>query len=75
MRIRAWASNANLLSHLSPGVSFVDSGVAIAALPCKFRCKTELEFPCFAVFYMWHVICIMLGQYGGYSNIRPEDVA
>ncbi len=72
MLLRACASNAKRVAHLSRGVSFCGSGVAIAAPPCKFRCKTKLEFPGFAVFYMWHAICIILEQHGGYENTRPE---
>jgi hypothetical protein len=47
-------------------VSFFASGVATAALPCKFQCKMSAETWGFADFYKWHANCIMLEQDGGY---------
>jgi len=64
--VRACPPNAQRTSHLRGGVSFFASGVATAALPCKFQCKMSAETWGFADFYKWHANCIMLEKDGGY---------
>ncbi len=49
-QVRAWLRNAQPLSHLGGSVSFLESGVAKGALPCKLLCKVCAETQAFAVF-------------------------
>jgi len=73
--LRACPPNAKPIAHLKGGVTFLDSGVAKAALPCKFGCKITPETSSIAVFYKWHANCIMLGQDGGQQHTKPEGTS